>query len=152
MKRQILFILTLLFCIFFGSALADGNHLRTKLMPVPDYVPLRSGASIGGTTSGETGIEYTFTVNNGTDEGVVYYRFAVAILDNTYTDGAADTLYDEYYIAPRDTGEFAYTFYLAGTYGIWCYRYDEDMNLIPWTTSAARTTRTWAGTYAPTTT
>ena len=122
-----------------GFALADTpTSPRSHLTPIPDFQPLRGGASLGGVTSGTAGVEYTFTVNNGTDEGVVYYRFAVAILDNTHPNGAADTMYDEYKVSPRTVGELKYTFYTAGTdgtyatYGIWCYRYDENMTIIPW--------------------
>lgn len=117
-----------------GAAAADlPISPRSHLIPIPDFQPLRGGASIGGTAVGTAGEEMTFTVNNGTDEGVKYYRYSVAILDETYTSGAADTMYDEFKREPTENNVFKYTFYTPNHfYGIWCYRYDEDMNIVQW--------------------
>ena len=123
------------FSYLFFSAFADDPSVccRTSIMPVPNYVPLRGGANISGQTCGSTCTEYSFRVNNGMDEDVVYYRYAVAILDNTHPNGAADTMYDEFKRSPSTSDLFSYTFYTTGTYGIFAYRYDADMNPVLWT-------------------
>jgi len=139
---MILFLWVLTLC---GAAKAEGR-LRTSMPVIPGYgmaesvqkmfrISLQSSgtrASIAGISSGKTGETYEFSVDNGKDEGVMYYQFALAIMDSTHESGEADTLYDESNLARGTSPDFSYTFYLPGTYALYCYRYDANGKNVPW--------------------
>ena len=134
MKNKKLLILGLMMALMIlkTEITFASDILRTSIMPVPGYLPRRGGAYIDGPTRGETGVPYTFTMNNGTDEGVTYYQLSVALNDNTHANGAADTFYDEYFNDPGTNNSYVYTFYIPGTYSIYIHRYDADKNPVYW--------------------
>ena len=114
-----------------GTAGAEENRrLITRIMPVAEELtqPRRGGAYIDGTKqNGSTCVEYTYTVNNGTDTGVVQYEYCMAILDDPRPNQPADTLY---WSEKTTDNEIKYTFYQTGTYVLFVWQYDSDENIV----------------------
>ena len=114
--------------IAFGTAGAEGR-LVTRLKPVPEELtqPRRGGAYIEKPQGYSTCVEYTYTVHNGTDTGVVSYEYFMAILDDPREGAKADVLYDSGIISMN---EFTFTFYQTGEYILFVYRYDSNGEII----------------------
>lgn len=134
MKRTTIWMLIL--AVFTAVMLANGTAaaeytktLEPRIMPLAeDPQPRRGGARISGPglneADGATTCEpYTYTVSNGNDQGVVWYEYKIAILDDPRDGKPANTMY----VSDRTkSNAFTYTFYRKGTYVLFVYRYDKD--------------------------